>query len=147
MLEAIASLIRRKDVCVLATTAGNIPHCSLMDYLAAPDAGRLYFLSSRQTRKYANILRNTQVSVLIDSRGDMADPDLATALTLEATCAPMAEGTAKEETRQQLVARHPHLQSLAADPEADVLECTVEACLLCTGAMETYFEKISSDNS
>jgi len=148
MLPAIAEFIHRKDICVLATAAGGVPHCSLMAYLAADDALRLHFLSSRQTRKYANIQRNSQVSLLIDSREDTPTPprDQARALTLSGTCAPMTEGPEKEAVRRRLVERHPHLTQLAAMPECDVLEFEAESCLLLTGPTEAYFEQLRPES-
>ncbi len=52
MLEKIDSLILRKNSCVLATTDGKTPHCSLMAYIPDESGERLYLVTSSASRKY-----------------------------------------------------------------------------------------------
>jgi hypothetical protein len=55
MIDKINALLLRKSSCVLATTDGNIPHCSLMAYIASEAADRLYLVTPINTKKYRNI--------------------------------------------------------------------------------------------
>ena len=41
MLKKMKKLVKDKDVCVLATVTENVPHCSLMSYVADRDTGLL----------------------------------------------------------------------------------------------------------
>ena len=68
MIEKIKDLIKRKDMCVLATAFDNKPHCSLMAYVTDDDCGAIYMVTGRETTKYRNISANPQVSLLIDTR-------------------------------------------------------------------------------
>jgi hypothetical protein len=43
MIDKIKALLMRKSSCLLATTDGNTPHCSLMAYIASEAADRLHF--------------------------------------------------------------------------------------------------------
>ncbi len=54
MLGKINALILRKDSCVLATTDGETPHCSLMAYIPDESGERLYLVTSSASRKYQN---------------------------------------------------------------------------------------------
>ena len=144
MLDDIRDLILSNDICVLATVSENKPHCSLMAYIAGQGGLTLYMLSSRSTKKYNNILRNTNVSLLIDTREKNPGDDRAhaKALTLSGTCAPMPEGALKDEMRDTLLRHHPHLSKLAGHPDADILEMEVESALLLNGVKESYFERL-----
>ena len=55
MLKKIKALILRKDSCVLATTNGDTPHCSLMAYVPDDTGERLFLITSSASRKYQNI--------------------------------------------------------------------------------------------
>ncbi len=141
MLEKITRLIAEQDMCVLATVSENRPHCSLMAYVASGDGRRVFMVTSRSTKKYNNLLRNSSVSLLIDDRG-ASDRAAAYALTLTGACAPMAEGDVKERARAALVTRHPHLARFAVHPDSDIIEMEVESVLLLQGLSESYFERL-----
>ena len=42
MIERMKELVRRKDICVLATVAENKPHCSLMAYVTDDECKEIY---------------------------------------------------------------------------------------------------------
>ncbi len=142
MLEKVIRLIAEQDICVLATVSDKTPHCSLMAYVASADGRRIHMATSRSTKKYSNILRNTSVSLLIDDRA-ASERESASALTLTGTCAPMAEDEAKEQVRQMIIRRHPHLSKFVSHPDVDILEMEVESVLLLQGLSESYFERLS----
>jgi nitroimidazol reductase NimA-like FMN-containing flavoprotein (pyridoxamine 5'-phosphate oxidase superfamily) len=85
MLKKINALILRKDSCVLATTDGETPHCSLMAYIPDESGERLYLVTSNASRKYQNIRRHPRVSLLIDTRGEQ-QRKLTQAVTVTGTC-------------------------------------------------------------
>lgn len=141
MLEKITRLIAEQDICVLATVFENRPHCSLMAYVASTDGRRIHMVTSRSTKKYSNLMRNTSVSLLIDDR-TASGRETTSALTLAGTCAPMAEGEAREQARQAIAGRHPHLSKFVDHPDVDILEVEVESVLLLQGLSESYFERL-----
>ena len=53
---------------VLATESAGKPYTSLIAYALTPDIKGLIFITPKSTRKYKNILKNNQVSLLIDTR-------------------------------------------------------------------------------
>ncbi len=63
-LERVERLIRRKDLCVLATAGSEGPHTSLMAYICPPGTLNLYFLTPIRSRKYLNVLADPRVSLL-----------------------------------------------------------------------------------
>jgi len=141
MHETIRNLIRNHDICVLATASDNQPHTSLMSYLSSEDCRTLYLLSSRSSKKYANCLRNPRVSVLIDTRTeDGENREAACALTIEASCVfdlPAAERT---RLKTEMARRLPHLSSLAAHPDSDILTLKARTFLLLEGVERAHFE-------
>lgn len=66
----IRNILNSQYLAVLASVSGNLPYSNLVAFAASDDLRYLFFVTGRQTRKYANIAANAGVSLLIDSRTD-----------------------------------------------------------------------------
>lgn len=55
---------------VLATDAGGLPYTSLVAFVLTDDAEGVIFAAPMKTRKYQNILKNRNVSLMIDTRSN-----------------------------------------------------------------------------
>jgi nitroimidazol reductase NimA-like FMN-containing flavoprotein (pyridoxamine 5'-phosphate oxidase superfamily) len=135
------ALVKAKDICVLATEADNMPHCSLMAYAANDDASEVYMVSYRNTKKYRNLLANARVSLLIDTR----DEDLgerrpnAQALTVAGQFQPITDARLGDSARACLLERHPHLRTFTDDPDAAVFAIKLQSLQLLDGLTRSYF--------
>ena len=144
MREDIQALICRNSHCVLATAAGNKPHCSLMSYTADPRGRELYMITLKNTQKFENLIINPQVSVLIDT----GEEDIgsrrgrAKAVTVSGVFKAIGDQRNKDAVRAQLAAAHPHLQELAARAEAEPFCIKVVSVLLLEGVTDSYFEEL-----
>ena len=84
----LRDLFSDQPLAVLATDAGGRPYTSLVAFAAASDLTRLLFATTRATRKFANILENPRVSLLIDNRAnEVSDFRNAVAVTVLGTAA------------------------------------------------------------
>ncbi len=144
MQDKIKTLIQGNGVCALATVWGVDPHCSLMSYVADEDGREIYLLTRKSTKKYRNLKENPSVSILIDSRD--LDPahrvDQPQALTVSGTVQRATDEGRKAEILRRLLARHPHLESLAAQPDAEVVVVKVKAFQLLDGITDAYYEAV-----
>ncbi len=52
MLAEMKTLVREKNICVLATIAGNKPYCSLMAYATNTDCTEIHMAPHRSTKKF-----------------------------------------------------------------------------------------------
>lgn len=113
----VAALLESQSLAVLATTDGGLPHTSLVAFTPSPDLSRLFFLTTRRTRKFTNISTNPAVALLIDDRrGQPAD--FAQAVAVTALGAAGEVGFVERKTLLPLMlARHPELEAFAADPQ------------------------------
>jgi nitroimidazol reductase NimA-like FMN-containing flavoprotein (pyridoxamine 5'-phosphate oxidase superfamily) len=144
MLERMKELLKRKDLCVMATESKGIPHCSLMSYAASDDGRELYMLTLLGTRKYRNLRANPNVSLLVDTREDHRAPGRPRTMALTITGrfhAPDSPGK-EEDLRRRLVERHPDLGELAKDPEARVLIVRIRSFQLLDGISEAHFQEM-----
>ncbi len=145
MIEKMKSLIREKDTCVLATVAGDEPHCSLMSYVADDDGLSLYMLSRRGTRKHGNLKSNERVSLLIDTREDAAGRDRGNvrALTVRGVFRSIDDDARRGAIREKLLDRHPPLRELAGHPDVDVFEVRAVSFELLEGVSRATFVEVA----
>ncbi len=141
MLEEMRQLIREKNICVLATIAGDKPHCSLMSYAADEACTEVFLATHRRTRKFQNLTANPVVSLLIDTR-EAVPRTRARALTIEGICRVIEEGVGKEMAHGRLLANNPHLEEFLAQPETAVLSVRITSLLLLKGISDAHHVKL-----
>ena len=73
-LTIIRNLLESQRLAVLSTQNHGQPYCNLIAIAAADDLKYLLFATTRATRKYANLMADSRVAVLVDNRrNDPAD--------------------------------------------------------------------------
>jgi len=145
MLETMKDIIRKNDLCVLATVSEGGPHCSLMSYVS-DDAGKeIYLVSRRDTKKYQNMTRNPSVSLLIDNREDNAGLKRSNikALTVRGHFRPITEPDEKEVIKVRFLKQRPHLTEFLNDKEIELLAIKIVSLQLLDGVTDIYFETVN----
>ena len=144
MIEKMKTLVKEKDVCVMATVSGGNPHCSLMAYVTDDDCSEIYMVTHKHTKKYENLKENPSVSLLIDTREENPGPHRsgAKALTVSGFYQKMNSEKRKERFRTKLLERHPHMRAFINHPDAEVLCIKIDSFLLLEGLEGAHFETI-----
>lgn len=137
MLEKMKEIVRANGLCVLATVFEGIPHCSLMSYLADEEIGEIYLISSKQTRKYANLMTQPEVSLLIDTRSEGKSPILA--LTLRGRYHEIVDQEKKNALRARFLRRHPGVADLIQEEETDIFAIKISSWQLLEGVKDGHF--------
>ena len=140
-LTRMLAFILEQDTCVLATSMGDLPHTSLMAYLPAQGGRLLYLLTSAQTHKFRNLSQNPRLSLLIDNRSTAQGP-ARQALTVSGQAQIMGPSPRQEALMERFAARHPDLAALSREPDARVIQVTVESLLL-VGPEQALFERLT----
>ena len=126
----LRSLFQQQLHMVLATHDGKAPYTSLMAFAAAPLLDRLYFVTSRSTSKYGNIMTNNQVSALIDNRSNnSADFQSALAVTVLGRAKELM-GEDKSGPLSLFLHRHPALEPFCLAPSSALMALVVRRFIL-----------------
>jgi nitroimidazol reductase NimA-like FMN-containing flavoprotein (pyridoxamine 5'-phosphate oxidase superfamily) len=141
MINRIKTLIKRKTSCVLATTDGNTPHCSLMAYIVAKEGDRLYLVTPRNTKKFKNIKHHPGVSLLIDTRGEQSRSHTE-ALTVTGTCHILEDIEKISKVKEAFKRQHPHLEALIGKGSIAFLCVAFESFLFLEGPEKAYYENL-----
>jgi len=143
MLEVMKQIAREKDMCVLATSHRDQPHCSLMAYATSEDCTELYMVTETHTTKYKNLSENPSVSLLIDTREDAgSDRPHTRALTVEGEFKRIRDREVSQLARSRLLDRHPHIAEFLDQPDAEIFSIQITSFLLLDGLTEAHFERL-----
>ncbi|HOV29196.1 MAG TPA: pyridoxamine 5'-phosphate oxidase family protein [Synergistales bacterium] len=128
--RAVGALLESQRVGVLGTFGAGSPYCSLVGFSFEPGYGRLYFATTRATRKFANLSETGRVALLVDNRGNREE-DLHEASAVTAV-GPVTELTGTEKDRGAAVhlTRHPSLAGFLESPTTALLALDVERYFL-----------------
>ncbi len=141
MLDVIEALIRNNKTCVLATSADNKPHCSLMAYTVNETCREMYLITHRTTRKYKNLQKNPHVSLLVDTRA--TSDDSVCALTIEGVYSKIEDSVKRNRVGDQFLSAHPRMQSFIENGDTDWMCIRITSFLLLNNLTEAHFFKIS----
>jgi nitroimidazol reductase NimA-like FMN-containing flavoprotein (pyridoxamine 5'-phosphate oxidase superfamily) len=127
----LSALFREQQLAVLATREKDgQPYASLMAFAASDDLGQILLVTSRFTRKYANLSADPRVSLLIDSRSHQsADIHEAMAVTVLGE-AEEVTGAERDHLLTHYLAKHPHLEGFARSPSCALLRVRVRSYYL-----------------
>lgn len=126
----LRELVRTQDLAVLGTDSDGHPYTSLVAFDTTEDLQGLFFVTSRETRKYRNLRGNPRVSLLIDDRShSVADFQRAAAVTVLGRLCPM-ESAEEEKRKDHFQRRHPHLRDFVGSPGCALVKIKVERYLL-----------------
>jgi general stress protein 26 len=133
--EELASLIKRifaaQRFAVLATQSEGQPYCNLVAFAEADNLKSLIFVTSRDTRKYANIQASKKVAVLIDSRiNQVSDLNSAVAVTALGTIEEIINH--KEYFSGVYLSKHPELKDFLYKPSNALMKVAVTDYVVAT---------------
>ena len=142
--EEMARLIRERDLCVLATSADDVPYASLMSYAVEPDLQYIHMATPANSRKWTNLQKNPNMALLIDEREKLlgGNREQVRALTVGCELSPVDVDAEKARILRILADKHPRLKDFLSSPRMKIIRCKPLWLLLLTGAEHSEFIKI-----
>jgi nitroimidazol reductase NimA-like FMN-containing flavoprotein (pyridoxamine 5'-phosphate oxidase superfamily) len=112
--KAVDILDRHRLMTIATLRADGWPQATMVSY--ANDGLLLYFVVSRASQKYANIVRDSRVSIVVGR--DFDDPADIKALSVAANASEVRDPVQREHAIDLVLERHPALARLGRpDPE------------------------------
>lgn len=126
----LQELFATQRLAVLATDHDGHPYASLVAFAINTDLRELFFATTRDTRKFANLQANPRVSLLIDNRANqVTDFSAAVAVTVLGSSAELT-GPARWAGTALYLAKHPHLAEFVAAPSCALIRVKVQSFFL-----------------
>ncbi len=125
--DCVLTLLKTTGFAVLATENAGQPHTSLVAISPLDEGKRLIFATYRNTRKFANLMQNPKVSLLIDGRYQKASCDAPDCLILSAVGQVQQIDTGKlSHLMSAHQKKHPDLVTFTREPDCVLLEVLVD---------------------
>jgi uncharacterized pyridoxamine 5'-phosphate oxidase family protein len=141
VMEDIWKVLLNGKICVLATSGDDVPHTSLMAYVAAPDCRTIYLTTRRQTRKYRNLKENPEVSLLIDTRCEDMLENIR-ALTVSGVAGEVTDAGVLTSIRRLFEKNRPGLADVFDATDSAFIAVSVRSFQLLSGVRESKFVKL-----
>lgn len=126
LADKVRVLFLNQPLAVLSTHADGHPHCSLIAFASTEDLSTLLFATTRATRKYANIVKDPRISLLIDNRSNkVSDFHDAMAVTVIGTACEVSSDD-RPSYLPLYLSKHPHLEDFVAAPSSALIGVTVD---------------------
>lgn len=141
---AARNLLRRSDLGVLATASPQGPLCSLMAFAMDEAFGHLFLATVPDSRKWRNIEADPRISLLVDDRTEVRDPERITALTI---CGRHEPPTPEDRAfgLDRLRRRHGCLAPLLDRPDVVLIRMRPQSFLLLHGPVAAvYFTELDA---
>ena len=138
MLKKMKALVRKKNICVLATVSDHKPYCSLMAYISDAACKEIYMVTHKNTTKFNNLQKNPSVSLLIDSRETQPRSN-AQALTIDGVFIPLIDDNKRQKIRDRMLESFPHMKDFIHHPESEIIRIKINSFLLLDGLTESHF--------
>ena len=128
VLDRSTALNKDQLHAVLATVLDGQPYTSMIAYALTLDKKGIIFSTPRKTQKYRNILNNSRVSLLIDTRSNTSR-DYMSAESLTILGNAMARGRKWSELVGVLVRKHPDLNKVMRSTETKLILVKISRCI------------------
>jgi len=122
----IKDLFALENLAVIATQREGQPFTNLVAFSATDDLKHLVFATTRATRKYANLMADSRISMMIDNRqNQVSDFHKATAVAAIGRVDEV-KGPEKADLMRLYLSKHSHLKAFATAPTCALMKLTVE---------------------
>lgn len=132
----IRELLESQRLAVLSTQMSGRPYSNLIAFAASGDLKDIVFATPRASRKYANLMADPRLSLLIDNRSNQeADFGKASAVTVLGT-ATEALYSDREKYLRLYLQKHPYLKEFVTAPSCGLMLVKVEEFIVVTRFQE-----------
>jgi general stress protein 26 len=125
--QKLADLFNEQRFGVIATQGKTEPYTNLVTFLTSEDFKKIYFPTSKKSKKYENLSENSRMSILIDDRGNNPQ-DIKKAMAVTAV------GISKENKDIKIVnaflLKHPYLKKFVNSPNSVIIEIGIEKYII-----------------
>jgi heme iron utilization protein len=136
MRKIVQDLLNSQGLAVLSTQSSGRPYSNLIAFAATTDLNAILFVTTRATRKYANLTAEPWVALLVDNRSNQGtDFGEASAVTILGT----AEEIMDPERKKFLpiyLDKHPYLEEFVTAPTCALIRVKVEKFIMVTQFQE-----------
>jgi len=122
----IDSVLSVQKIAVLGTSKDGEPYSCLVAFAITDDLKEMVFATMRQRLKYAHIMANPRVTLIVDDRdANASDFNDTTSITTVGTAWDV-KGDGRDQYASLLLKRHPTLMDFVNSPDCAVIRVEID---------------------
>ncbi len=124
--RVLQDIMATQNFGVLCTQGGGHPYGTVVCFANSEDLSRIWFSTTRSTRKFTHILEDARVAFVVDSTSNRPS-DLFEAVAATGTGrARQLSGKERALALAPYLAKHPHLKEFAESPNCALVQVDVD---------------------
>ena len=129
-------LLTTQNFGVLCTQNGGQPYGTLVCFVASDDLARLWFATTRSTRKFAHIEGDSRVAFVVENTNNLPSDVFEAIVATGSGRARELTGTDRASVEQKYLAKHRHLREFVTSPNCALMEIAFETFQIVTRFQE-----------
>ncbi len=126
----LRNLFETQKLAVVATQTGGQPYTSLVAFVATHDLRHIFFITARTTRKFANLIKDSRVAVLVNSSINQ-ESDFHDAISITVTgIAEEIKDPERQDILDRYLSKHPYLEDFARSPSCALIRVAAQSYYL-----------------
>jgi nitroimidazol reductase NimA-like FMN-containing flavoprotein (pyridoxamine 5'-phosphate oxidase superfamily) len=134
--DILQRLLTTQHFGVLCTQSGGQPYGTIVCFVVSEDLGRLWFATTRATRKFAHITADNRVAFVVENTANQPSDVFEAVAATGSGRARELQGTERESAQQRYLARHAHLKEFVTSPSCALIELVFETFQVVTRFQE-----------
>jgi len=123
-IDYLISIFNNQKYAVIATKGKKYVHTNLVAFASSEDLKNIYFVTSKKSKKFENLMNNPNVSVLIDNRKNNSSDILnATAITVLGVASEISN---KSDILKLYLKKHPGLHNFVNNTDSVFIDVKVD---------------------
>ncbi|HPN83979.1 MAG TPA: pyridoxamine 5'-phosphate oxidase family protein [Victivallales bacterium] len=125
-IQKIKSILAGQKFGVLATSDGRKPYQNIIAFAETADLKGVFFATPKQTSKYRNLKKNSNLSIFVDDRkNDERDIGNATGIAILGKSFEQ-KGIGRRKALARYLKKHPSLKEFAESPSNSIFLAKIE---------------------
>ena len=134
--RVLRDVLATQNFGVLCTQGQGHPYGTVVCFATSDDMARIWFSTTRSTRKFTHIQGDDRVAFVVDNASNRPS-DLFEAVAATGTGhARELTGAEREAASERYLAKHPHLKEFTASPNCALVEVKIETLHVVTRFQE-----------
>jgi general stress protein 26 len=127
--KLLHTIMQNYKFAVIATQTNNKPYKNLVAFVSTKDMKNIIFSTSKNSTKYKNLHYNSQISLLIDTRGN--DPlDIQNAVTITALRKAQESTEYVEPIKEMYLKKHPYLSTFVDSKDSVFIRVIIDTYII-----------------
>lgn len=115
-------LLTTQNFGVLCTQSGGQPYGTVVCFAASDDLARLWFATTRSTRKFAHIAADARVAFVIENTTNLPSDVFEAVAATGSGRARELHGAERASAQERYLAKHQHLKEFVSSPGCALVE-------------------------